>query len=146
PSAYDARERLKVLDDRGIWAQVLYPNMNFVGAEIHEVSKDPAFGIENIKAYNDWLVEEWGHVAPDRLLPIALLPFFDVQQAAQEVYRAKELGHRGVAMTGKPHRHGQPYLANRYWDPLWSAAQETGLSINFHIGAGPEGADALTAP
>jgi predicted TIM-barrel fold metal-dependent hydrolase len=139
PSSYLAADRLKVMDDRGIFAQVLYPNMNFVGAEFHEIVKDPAFGVENIRAYNDYLVEEWAAVAPDRLLPIALLPFFDVHESAKEIYRAKELGHRGIAMTGKPQLHGQPYLADRHWDPVWNAAQETGLSVNFHIGAGPEG-------
>jgi predicted TIM-barrel fold metal-dependent hydrolase len=139
PSAYDAKERLKVLDDRGIQAQVLYPNMNFVGEELHDVVDDPAYKLENIRAYNDWLVE-WASEAPDRLLPIALVPFFDVKEAAAEVLRAKELGHRGIAMTGKPQLHGQPFLADRHWDPLWSAAQEVGIPVNIHLGAGPEGA------
>src|SRR5690606_23654890 len=40
----------------------------------------------------------------------------------------------------KPQLHGQPYLADRYWDPLWAAVQETELPVNIHIGAGPEGA------
>lgn len=143
PSAYDAKERIKVLDERGIQAQVLYPNMNFVGEEMHDVVEDPAFKLENIRAYNDWLVEEWAAVAPDRLLPVALVPFFDVQEAAKEVYRAKELGHRGIAMTGKPQLHEQPFLADRHWDPLWNAIQETGIPVNIHLGAGPEGAGGL---
>lgn len=142
PSAYDAKERIKVLDERGIQAQVLYPNMNFVGEELHDVVDDPAFKLENIQAYNDWLIE-WASEAPDRLLPIALVPFFDVREAAKEVYRAKELGHRGIAMTGKPQYHGQPFLADRHWDPLWAAIEEVDLPVNIHLGAGPEGAGGL---
>lgn len=145
PSAYDANERIKVMDERGLYAQVLYPNMNFVGEEIHDVVEDPEFKLENIRAYNDWLVE-WSSVAPDRLLPVALIPYFDVNESAKEVLRAKELGHRGVAMTGKPQAHGQPFLAERYWDPLWSAIEETGLPLSLHLGAGPEGGAGILKP
>lgn len=145
PSAYDAKERIKVMDERGIYAAVLYPNMNFVGEELHGVIEDPQFKLENIRAYNDWLIE-WASVAPERLLPVALLPFFDVQESVKEVFRAKELGHRGIAMTGKPQLHGQPFLAEAHWEPLWSAIEEAGIPVNIHLGAGPEGAKGVLSP
>ena len=33
PGAYDAHERLKYMDDMGIWAMVLYPNVGGFGAQ-----------------------------------------------------------------------------------------------------------------
>jgi len=34
------------------------------------------------------------------------------------------------------HHHGQPPLRDKYWDPFWAAAQDAGMSINFHVGGG----------
>ena len=41
-----------------------------------------------------------------------------------------------MLFTGEPQRFGQPCLADRHWDPLWAAAQDTGLPVSFHIGSG----------
>jgi predicted TIM-barrel fold metal-dependent hydrolase len=145
PSSYDPDARLEVMDARGIWAHVLYPNMNFVIGDFQSVSKDRSYQYEILRAYNDWLVE-FSAADPDRLIPLALVPFYDAELAAKEVLRAKELGHRGVVMTGQPQIHDQPFLSDPQWNPLWSAAQETGMSINFHLGAGPQGVAGLMTP
>jgi predicted TIM-barrel fold metal-dependent hydrolase len=67
---------------------------------------------------------------------MACIPYWDVHEAVAEIERAAELGHKGLVSTGKPHEHGQPLLADPYWDPMWAAAQAAGLSINFHVGGG----------
>jgi predicted TIM-barrel fold metal-dependent hydrolase len=136
PSCYDARERLNVMDEMGVHAAALYPNINMIHTDIHSAVSDPKFKHETIAAYNDWLVE-WCSVDPQRLLALALVPHFDVHLAAEEVYRAKSLGHKGLVMSGIPQLHGEPYLADRYWDPLWAAAEEVELPISFHLGSGP---------
>jgi predicted TIM-barrel fold metal-dependent hydrolase len=46
------------------------------------------------------------------------------------------MGHRGVVFSSHPDRYEQPYLADTHWDPIWAAAQELGMSVNFHIGSG----------
>jgi predicted TIM-barrel fold metal-dependent hydrolase len=144
PSCYDAVERLKVMDEVGVYAAALYPNINVIHKEVHSGIDDPEFKYETIAAYNDWLVE-WASVAPERLLAIAIVPHFDPVVGAKEVYRAKELGHRGVVMSGLPQLHGEPYLADRYWDPVWAAAEETGLPVSFHLGVGPNPAPDMPA-
>jgi hypothetical protein len=45
------------------------------------------------------------------------------------------MGHKGLIMTGEPVHWGMPKPADPYWDPMWSKAQDAGLSINFHIGS-----------
>jgi uncharacterized protein len=136
PSAYEAEERVKVMDEYGIHAAVLYPNLNFVVSDLQSQVDDPQFKLDTVQAYNDFLVEEWANKSPERLIALALVPYFDAKVAAQEVYRAKEIGHKGLVMTGAPHAHGQPFLADRYWDPLWQAAAETNMPISFHVGGG----------
>lgn len=134
PSSYDPKARLEAMDGLGVQAAVLYPNLNLVINDLHEQVDDPEYKIEIIRAYNDWLVE-WASVDPQRLIPVALVPYFDAQMAAEETHRCKELGHRGLVMTGMPQLHGKPPLADTYWDPVWRAAEETSMSIGFHVGA-----------
>ena len=32
-----------------------------------------------------------------------------------------------------------PPLGSKHWDPIWSVAQETGVSVSFHVGGGSMG-------
>jgi predicted TIM-barrel fold metal-dependent hydrolase len=64
------------------------------------------------------------------------LPFWDVGTTIKEMERAAKLGHKGLVMCGEPEHFGLPKLTDPRWDPLWAAAQDMGLPINFHIGTG----------
>ena len=135
PAAYDAAERLKVMDASGIYAEVLYPNVGGFGSTVFLKSKDPELVLECVRAYNDFLID-WIQPAPERFVPVAALPFWDVQASVKEIERAASIGHRAVLFSGAPHEHGMPYLADRHWDPIWAAAQAAGLSVSLHVGSG----------
>jgi len=134
-AAYDADERLRYMDDNGLWAQVLFPNVGGFGSQEFLRIDDDDLKVACVRAYNDFLVE-WASADPRRLLPIMATPFWDVDAAVAEVERCADLGHRGILFTGEPQRFGLPYIGERHWDPLWSVAQEVGLAIHFHIGGG----------
>lgn len=137
PSAYDANERLKVMDLYGIQAAVLFPNLGFVGPNIYAAAGPDALEFQTAAcmAYNDFLLE-WSSADPNRLLSMACIPYWDVEAAVREIERAAELGHKGLVSTGKPHEHGQPLFIDSHWDRMWAAAQAAGLPINFHVGGG----------
>ncbi|MHB8464593.1 MAG: amidohydrolase family protein [Acidimicrobiales bacterium] len=134
-AAYDAGARLRYMDEVGIWAQVLYPNVAGFGSQRFLQIDDDELKLACVRAYNDFL-REWAAADPRRLVTIMATPFWDVDAAVGEVERCAELGHRGVLFTGEPQRFGLPYLGERHWDPLWAAAQAAGLPIHFHIGSG----------
>ena len=73
--------------------------------------------------------------AGNRLLPMAILPAWDVDACVAEAQRAKTLGMRGVNITSDPQDQGGPDLANRAWDPLWEVCADLELPVHFHIGA-----------
>ncbi len=133
PASHDAKARLEYMDDAGIWAQVLYPNVGGFGSERFLALSDVELKLLCVRAYNDFLLE-WATADTTRLLPIIATPFWDVAQTVTEIERSIELGARGVLFTGEPHRYGLPYLGDHHWDPLWAVAQEAGLPIHFHIG------------
>jgi len=135
PGAWDARARLAYMDETGIWAMVLYPNVGGFGNQAFLQLGDPELMLTCVQVYNDWQTE-WASADPRRLLPITSLPFWDVAAAVSEVRRCAALGHKGILFTGEPHAFGQPVLGDPHWNPLWEVACELDLPISFHIGSG----------
>jgi len=138
PGAFDPRARLERLDEYGVQAQVLFPNI--LGFSAHTILKmhDPDLRIFCVQAYNDFLVE-FAEADPARLIPLMFLPFWDTEASLREMARAHELGHRGIVFASEFEKVGFPRLADSHWDPILAAAQERGLSMNFHAGFGAVG-------
>lgn len=137
-SMWDAQARLKHLDDQGIAAQVLYPNVGGFGNGYFLRLGDRELVKACVRAYNDWLID-WTGVAPDRLVPICAVPFWDLDFALEEIGRCLDMGHKAINFCNQPEHFGSPALADRHWDPIWALAQEAGVSVSFHIGGGDIG-------
>lgn len=135
PAGWNPVERLKRMDDYGLYAQVLYPNVGGFGSGRFLKLKEPELMLECVRAYNDFL-SDWCSADPKRLVPILCVPFWDVEAAVVEIQRAWKNGHKGVLFTSEPDTFGQPPLADPHWNPVWATAQDLGLTINFHIGSG----------
>jgi len=133
-AAYDATARLRYMDEIGAWANALYPNIGGFGSECFLELPDPELKLACVRAYNDWLLD-WIEPAPQRFIPIMAIPYWDLDAAIAEIERSAARGHRGILFTGEPQELGLPLLGDRHWDPLWSAAADTGLPISFHIGS-----------
>ncbi len=135
PSLYEANARLAKMDDYGIYAQILYPNVAGFGAGKYLGLQDPELMLACVQAYNDWLTE-WSSANPKRLVAQMAVPFWDIALSVKEMERAAKMGHKGIVMCGEPTHFGLPKLTDPQWEPFWAAAQEMGLPINFHIGTG----------
>jgi predicted TIM-barrel fold metal-dependent hydrolase len=138
PSMYDAGARLRFLDEQGIDAQILYPNVGGFGNGYFLRLGDRELVADCVRAYNDFLTD-WCSADPDRLVAVTALPFWDLDLAVAEIERCAEKGHRAVNFCNQPQDYGQPPLAHRHWDPIWARAQEAGLAISFHVGGGSMG-------
>ncbi|HWE69480.1 MAG TPA: amidohydrolase family protein [Acidimicrobiales bacterium] len=133
--AYDPKARIEVMDDSGIWAQVCFPNSIGLGGQgISEVVKDPRLRLLCIQIYNDAMAEVQDESGL-RLLPMPVLPAWDVDACVTEARRVAGLGLRGVNMTSDPQDLGAPDLAHPAWDRLWEVCAELHLPVHFHIGA-----------
>lgn len=115
--------RLEDMDRDGLWASVIYGPLA-LGLPI----RDPALQEVCFAAWNNWAVEEFNAVAPDRLCVLAFLPGHSPEAAAAELERCAELGHRGAIVDVFDIDAGDPA-----WDRLWAAAEHTGLPISFHL-------------
>ena len=132
PAAYDAQARLELMDQRGVWAEVLYPNVGGFGAQKFLSIEDAELKYECVRAYNDFL-SEWCSADSRRLIPSMATPFWDVDNAVAEVQRCAAKGYRSVNFTGEPQVFGLPYLGESHWDPFWSAVCDCDMVVSFHI-------------
>jgi uncharacterized protein len=57
PATWDAKARLARMDENGIYAQMLYPNVALFNGKILQSVGDPAMMLGYIRAYNDWQTE-----------------------------------------------------------------------------------------
>jgi predicted TIM-barrel fold metal-dependent hydrolase len=137
PGTWRAEDRLKIMDDYGIYAQVLYPNLGAggFGAGNYVGLKNPELMRLCVEAYNDWL-SEFSSAAPKRFIPMASLPFWDIDEAIAEMNRAAKMGHKGIVMIGEPEYFNLPKLTDPHWDRFWAATQDLELAVNFHVGTG----------
>jgi len=135
PGAYDAHARLKYMDQMGIWAMVMYPNVGGFGAQAFLKLNDPELMLDCVRIYNDWQTE-WASADSRRLLPITSIPFWDVDAAVKEVERCAKKGHKGILFTGEPQYFGKPLIGDPHWNPLWEVSCDLDLPISFHIGSG----------
>ncbi len=133
PGAFDPVERVKWMDDAGVTAQVLYPNLLAFFPYAFLAIEDRQLQIECVQAYNDFLVD-FSERAPGRFIPLTALPFWDVEASVAEIQRCHDKGHRGIVFMSKPYKLGMPVLRDDHWRPIFEAAADLGSSINFHVG------------
>jgi predicted TIM-barrel fold metal-dependent hydrolase len=132
-------ERLAVMDEAGVHAQIVYPNiLGFGGQAAAKV--DIELRQVCVEIYNDAMAELQAE-SGERLFPMALLPWWDVKAAVRETERCAAMGLRGININSDPHlqmgEDGSPIpdLGQQHWDPLWEVCIDRDLPINFHIGA-----------
>jgi predicted TIM-barrel fold metal-dependent hydrolase len=132
--ASNVKARLKYMDDQGIYAQVAYPNLlGFGGQKAQQI--DESLRVACMQIYNDAMAE-WQTQSGGRIYPMALLPWWNVEQSVEEARRCAAMGLRGININSDPHQYGSlPPLGDAHWDPLWRTAIDLDLPVNFHIGA-----------
>jgi predicted TIM-barrel fold metal-dependent hydrolase len=132
--AYDPKVRLGVMDECGIDAQVIFPSTIGLGGQDLALVDDEALCRLTVEMYNDRQAEIQAE-SDNRLLPLPLMPAWDIDTCIAEARRVAGLGARGVNMTSDPQDLGAPDLASTAWDPFWSTCTELQLPVHFHIGA-----------
>jgi predicted TIM-barrel fold metal-dependent hydrolase len=134
-AGWDLDARMELLDEIGIWAQIVFPGVVGLGGQnLGDLVTDVALRNLCLEIFNDANAETQS-ASGNRLLPMAILPAWDIDACVREVERAKSLGLRGVNLTSDPQDLGSPDLANRAWDPVWEACAGLEMPVHFHIGA-----------
>lgn len=137
PGCWQQKERLASMDENHVDVSICFPNTlpRFCGQTFME-AKDKELSLACVRAYNDWMIEEWcGGDGHGRLIPLTLIPLWDVDLAVAEVRRCAELGSHAIAFSENPHPLGLPSIHSKKWDPLFAACEETETVVCMHIGS-----------
>ena len=135
PGVYNARERIRDMDADGLHGSICFPTFaRFAGHRFLEGEDRELAGL-CVRAYNDFMLDEWCAAAPDRLIPMTILPLWDSAAAVAEVHRCAGRGAKAIALSENPTKMGLPSIHSGYWDPVFGAIEETDLAVCMHIGS-----------
>ena len=118
-------QRLREQDQDGIEAEILFSQISFVLRQ----AKDDDLYLESVRAYNEFLAEEYMAVAPDRLICMGTIPVTGVEDAVRELEHCAKLGLRGVKLDRFPSGRGYPTAED---DKFWAAAVDLKMPLTNH--------------
>ncbi len=133
PPAYrNGAARLKLLDEQGIHATLIFPTL--ASAVEERMSHDHELMNAVIHSLNEWMHEEWGFHREERLFAVPLVTLMDVDMAVAELEWVLARGARtvGVRPAPVPGYRGSRSPGLPEFDPFWARVQEAGIFVSMH--------------
>lgn len=133
---YQGRDaRLRVMDEQGLGATLLFPTL---GCGVEEALKgDIGATMASLSAFNRWLEEDWGFDHEGRILAAPMLSLADPAAAVAEIDSLLERGVRIVHVRPAPvpgPNGTSRSLGDKVHDPVWARLAEAGVPVAFHLG------------
>jgi predicted TIM-barrel fold metal-dependent hydrolase len=139
PGNYDGAAHLKDMDVDGIDAATIYPMASLISYNLD----DRPFAIALMRAYNDWLLDEFCAVDPLRLIGLPLIPVDDgMEVLLTELERVVAKGAKGVFI---PYFSERPYF-DSFYEPFWTAAEDAPAAVCIHRSMGGREPKAVATP
>jgi predicted TIM-barrel fold metal-dependent hydrolase len=136
PGCYDPVARVADMDLDGVQAALCFPSFpGFAGGTFIR-ARDKELALLCVQAWNDFYIDEWCAVAPDRYVPLGLLPIWDIDASVAEAERVAAKGARTVSFPDCPVPLGLPSFHSDHWDRLWQVCSETQMPVSLHFGSG----------
>jgi predicted TIM-barrel fold metal-dependent hydrolase len=137
PACYDPKARVRAMDSDHVLASILFPNVTRFCGQLFAEAKDKELALLCVRAYNDWMIDEWCGAAPERFIPNVIIPLWDAHLGAAELERTAAKGARAFCFSQAPHRLGLPSIHDkgRYWDPVLRTANDANLVVCTHLGS-----------
>ncbi len=129
PGTGSPKQRLSEQDKDGIDAEVLYASPQFLRL-CRTVIEDMDAYHAILRAYNNWLAQEYCAEAPDRLLGVGVLPVSTIDAAIAELEHCKKLGLPVVNLAAFPAGHRYPSKED---DRFWAAALDLKMPLTVHV-------------
>jgi predicted TIM-barrel fold metal-dependent hydrolase len=129
PGTSSAEDRLGCLDLDGVDAEIIFPAVG-TGPRAWRFIRDDAPYLACVRAYNDFIAEEYAKVHPDRFFPVGVIPMSSVPDAIVELNYCKQLGLKAVMLSAFPSGKGYPTAAD---DDFWRESLSIHMPITIHV-------------
>ena len=133
PAYRDRDARVKQLETQGLDGAWMFPTLA-VGMET-ALEDDPEAMCAAFRAFNRWLLEDWGFNYQDKLFAAPYIPLADPEWAVEELEWAIANGARMISQTPghvRGTKHGSP--GDPIYDPFWARMSEAKLTLGIHSG------------
>ena len=135
PGCYDRDERIKDFELNWVDGSLPFPTFpRFCGQTFME-GDDKVLGLACVRAYNDWMVEEWCEPSRGFNIPLMIIPLWDADLATAEVVRNAARGVHAVCFSEIPTRLKLPSIHTGEWDPFFAACNANQVTICMHVGS-----------
>ena len=122
------KDVLEAMDLEGIDVGILF--RTWASQAVNIDGLEPALAAAMSRAWNRWIAD-FCRESPARLKPSALVPLQDIDLAVGEArFAVHDLGAITLVLPSHP-INGRP-VYDRYYDPLWAAAQDMDVAVSFH--------------
>ena len=137
---WDSERRRTELEADGVVAEVVFPNTIPPFFPTGQViapapnADDYPLRLAGLRAHNRWLVDFCSEL-PGRRAGLAQILLNDLDDALDDVRRAKEHGLAGILLPGvSPDTPWIAPLFSTHYDPLWALCEELELPVTHHSG------------
>ncbi|MEO9329027.1 amidohydrolase family protein [Gordonia aurantiaca] len=144
PGCYDPKARLADMDIDGVHAALCFPSFPKFAGTVFLQGEDKELAHLCVQAWNDYVLDEWCPTAPDRYIPMTIMPLWDVDLCIKEIERTIDRGARAISFVENPVPLGLPSFHTDHWDRFFSACEEYEQVLSIHFGT--SGKPPITAP
>jgi predicted TIM-barrel fold metal-dependent hydrolase len=126
--------RLRALDEQGLAGCWLFPTLAMIYEE--PLKHDPEAVCVMFRAFNRWLIEDWGFNHQDRIFAAPYLTLADPVWAVEELTWALDNGAHSIVMrpAAPTTAVGQRSPFDPMFDGFWSLANDAGITVVVHAG------------
>jgi predicted TIM-barrel fold metal-dependent hydrolase len=147
PGSFDVKERLKDMDDMGIWGHVCFQNGGVTQAGSLVALNDEPLAVAITQIFNDACKDRM-EASGGRINGMATLPYWDKKLLNAEMRRIADLGLKGVVLPDRPERISQGYLGtdgkiNPFWEEVFEICNAQGIPFNFHLNSSLDAESAM---
>ena len=96
---YDIHERINDMNRNGVVGSMCFPSFVQFCGQLFSRSQDLEVGLVMLKAYNDWHVDEWCGTYPGRMIPLGILPIWDIYETVAEIKRLAAKGCHTITIS-----------------------------------------------
>ena len=133
PAYRDRDARIKLLDTQGLEGCWMFPTLA-VGMEA-ALEDDPEAMCAAFRAFNRWMLEDWGFDYQGRIFSAPYIPLADPKWAEEELEWAIANGAKMISQTPgrvRGTKHGSP--GDPIYDGFWARMAEANLTLGIHSG------------
>ncbi len=130
PGTGTPQQRMQEQDIDGVDAEVLFP-AQATGPKMWRMVDDNEAYLTIVRAYNDWLIQDYCAENPDRLIGVTIMPIIeDLDAHIEELKHCKEIGAKAVMLQDFPSGKQYPTVED---DRFWETALNLDMPVTVHV-------------